>query len=74
MMISLAAVAADGAGPGVGVRIFGGALAVLGLLAVALSLYLRFRPGRMSAKPYRPPAPPYGPPPGPGPGGDPPPR
>lgn len=65
-MTTLAALAA----PGMGTRIFGGALALIGLLAVGVALYLRLRPGRMSAKPYRPPAPPYGPPPG---GGEPPP-
>jgi hypothetical protein len=74
-MVSLTALAvlhvqaAESSGTGVGMRLFGAAVAVLGLLAVGLSLYLRFRPGRISARPYRPPGPPYGPP-GPGPGGD----
>jgi hypothetical protein len=63
----------DAVGTGVGKRLFGAAIAVLGLLAVGLSLYLRYRPRRISARPYRPPGPPYGPPPGSGPGGDPPP-
>jgi hypothetical protein len=66
--------AAESAGTGVGMRIFGAAVAVLGLLAVCLSIYLRYRPGRISARPYRPPGPPYGPPPGSDPGGERPPR
>lgn len=72
LTLTALATAADAANSGLSKRIFGGVLVILGLLAIGISLYLRFRPGRMSAKPYRSPVSPYGHHPGAPPGGDPP--
>ena len=58
-LVALSVEAAGSAGPSTGMRILGGAIAVVGLLAVIVALYLRLHPSRMSAKPYRPSAPPY---------------